>query len=159
MKRGKFARRNALRHGARADGECCCVRRVRGGVGNRQEQTETSYSTTDGHEADRAGVGATLHTTFRKFLNDHCGECTYNKTLQSILSNVCGKYCLAYLLFRCRNVPIKTFTNLFDTDLVANDFRVFYWINVCDRAQCNCRSVCITFVLFVCFVHMTTFTN
>ena len=33
------------------------------------------------------------------------------------------------LLFRCRNVPMKTFANLFDTDLVAHDCRVFDWIN------------------------------
>ena len=72
-----------------------------------------------------------LHTTFRKFLKDHCVEWSYNnKTLQSPLSNVCGQYCIAYLLFRCRNVPMKTFANLFGTDLVANDCRVFDWINV-----------------------------
>ena len=72
-----------------------------------------------------------LHTTFRKFRKDHCVAWSYNnKTLQSPLSNVCGQYCIAYLLFRCRNVPMKTFANLFGTDLVANDCRVFDWINV-----------------------------
>ena len=152
----------------------------------KSTKTETSYSNIDGHEADRAGVGARLnnqehrrnvvakdelpkkigacrtafvcnthdadkpgqhwivlyidgdhgeyfdsyglpplHTTF------HCVEWTYNdKTLQSPLSNVCGQYCIAYLHFRCRREPMKTFANLLGTDLVANDCRVFDWINV-----------------------------
>ena len=72
-----------------------------------------------------------LHTTFRTFLNNCCLEWTYNNTtLQSPLSNVCGQNCVAYLLFRCRNVPMKMFVNLFGKDLVANDCRVFDWLNV-----------------------------
>ena len=50
------------------------------------------------------------------------------KRLQSPLSNVCGQYCVAYVLLRCNGLPMRTFINVFGTDLVANDCRVFYWL-------------------------------
>ena len=66
------------------------------------------------------------HATFRTFMNEHCSEWTHNsKRLQSPLSNVCGHYCVAFLLLRCNGFPMITFINIFGTDLVANDYRVF----------------------------------
>ena len=58
-----------------------------------------------------------------------CSKWTSNdRTLQSPLSTVCGQYCVAFLMFRCRNVSMHAFTRLFTTDLVANDCRVFDWL-------------------------------
>ena len=70
------------------------------------------------------------HIEFTNFMNEHCSEWVPNdRTLQSPLSTVCGQYCIAFLLFRCRNVPMHVFTRrLFTTDLVANDCRVFDWV-------------------------------
>ena len=70
------------------------------------------------------------HIEFTNFMNEHCSEWAPNdRTLQSPLSTVCGQYCVAFLLFRCRNVSMHVFTRrLFTTDLVANDCRVFDWV-------------------------------
>ena len=62
-------------------------------------------------------------------MNEHCSEWTSkDRTPQSPLSTVCGQYCVAFLMFRCRNVSMHAFTRLFTTDLVANDCRVFDWL-------------------------------
>ena len=72
-----------------------------------------------------------LHAVFSAFLNKHCSEWTHNsKRLQSPWSNVCGQYCVTYIMFRCNGSPMRTFVNAFRTDLVANDCRVFDWINL-----------------------------
>ena len=69
------------------------------------------------------------HIEFTNFMNEHCSEWAPNdRTLQSPLSTVCGQYCVAFLLLRCRNVPMHAFTRLFTSDLVANDCRVFDWV-------------------------------
>ncbi|RLJ22854.1 hypothetical protein DJ031_00105 [bacterium endosymbiont of Escarpia laminata] len=87
---------------------------------------------------DRRGVGEyfdsyglpPLHADFRAFLHRHCGDAwTYNdKRLQSGVSNVCGQYCVAYLLLRCRGMPLTTFQTLFGANRVANDCLVFDWL-------------------------------
>ena len=70
-----------------------------------------------------------LYPAFRRFLQDNCEEWTYNnKTLQSPLSTVCGQYCATYLLLWSRGVPMINFVKTFNTDIVANDRRVFNWI-------------------------------
>ena len=67
-----------------------------------------------------------LHVTFRAFPNEHCSEWTNNvKRLQNPLSSVCRQYCVAYLLLRCNSFPMRTFANIFGTDLVANDCCMF----------------------------------
>ena len=69
------------------------------------------------------------HIAFTNFMNEHCSEWVPNdRTLQSPMSTVCGQYCVAFLLHRCRNVSMNAFTRLFTTDLVANDCRVFDWV-------------------------------
>ena len=69
------------------------------------------------------------HAAFRTFLNEHCSDWTHNtKRLQSPLSNVCGQYCVAFVLLRCIGVPMRTFVNIFGTNLVANDCPVFDWL-------------------------------
>ena len=69
------------------------------------------------------------HVEFANFMNEHCSAWLPNdRRLQSPLSTVCGQYCVAFLMFRCRNVSMHAFTRLFTTELVANDCRVFDWI-------------------------------
>ena len=69
------------------------------------------------------------HAPFRTFMNEHCSEWTHNsKILQGPLSNVCGQYCVAYIWLRCNSFPMRTFMNIFGTDLVASDCRVFDWL-------------------------------
>ena len=69
------------------------------------------------------------HVKFTNFMNEHCSEWAPNdRTLQRLLSTVCGQYCVAFETFRCRNVTMHAFTRLFTTDLVASDCRVFDWI-------------------------------
>ena len=77
------------------------------------------------------------HAAFRTFMNEHCSEWTHNsKILQSPLSNVCGQYGVAYVLLRCNGFPMRTFINIFGTDLVANDCRVFDWLKQLDKVDC-----------------------
>ena len=63
------------------------------------------------------------------FMNKRCSEWTSNDRIyQRPISTVCGQYCVAFLMFRCRNVSMHAFIRLFTTDLVANDCRVFDWL-------------------------------
>ena len=69
------------------------------------------------------------HTEFTTFMNKHCSEWSSNDRIyQSPIYTVCGQYCVAFLMFRCRNVSMHVFSRLFTTDLVANDCRVFDWL-------------------------------
>ena len=46
----------------------------------------------------------------------------YNrKTLQALFSNVCGHYCVYYILFRCRGVPLHAIVSDFTSNLTEND--------------------------------------
>ena len=85
------------------------------------------YVDADRHGAYFCSYGLPpLHGAFRVFLNEHCSEWTHTaKRLQSPLSNVCGQYCIVYLLLRCNSIPMNAFVNTFGSDLVANDCRVF----------------------------------
>ena len=49
----------------------------------------------------------------------------YNrKTLQGMFSTTCGHYCVYYLLFRCRGVPLHAIVSPFTANLYDNDRRV-----------------------------------
>ena len=74
------------------------------------------------------------HVEFTNFMNEHCSEWSPNdRVLQSPISTVCGHYCIAFLMFRCRKVSMHDFTSLFTTDLVANDCRVFDWLDALNK--------------------------
>ena len=46
----------------------------------------------------------------------------YNrKTLQALFSNVCNYYCVYYILFRCRGVPLHVIVSDFTSNLTEND--------------------------------------
>ena len=73
------------------------------------------------------------HAAFRTFMNEHCSEWTHNsKRLQSPLSNVCGQYCVAFVLLRCNGFPTRTFVNMFGTDLAA-----LIGLKRCDKVACT----------------------
>ena len=52
-----------------------------------------------------------------------------NKTLQRLLSTVCGHYCVYYLLFRCRNVTLREIVSRFSSNLSENDYNVHRVVN------------------------------
>ena len=79
------------------------------------------------------------HAAFRTFMNEYYYEWTHNsKRLQSPLSNVCGHYCIAYILLRCNGFPMRTFINIFGTDLVAITIAAYsIGLNSCDKVDCT----------------------
>lgn len=44
-----------------------------------------------------------------------------NQRLQGFFSELCGQYCILYLITRCGNYSLKTFINMFTTDYDKND--------------------------------------
>lgn len=59
----------------------------------------------------------------RKFLDRHCKKWTHNHTtLQAIDSQVCGEYCVLYLVHRAHGCTLRSFVKkLFTRDSVKND--------------------------------------
>ena len=77
---------------------------------------------------------APQHVEFANYMNENCSQWSSNdRTLQRPLSTVCGQYCVVFLSLRCRNVSMHAFSRLFNTDLIANDCRVFDWLGVRNR--------------------------
>lgn len=56
---------------------------------------------------------------------DFTADVYNNKRLQSSTSNVCGQYCLYYLLNRCRGVSMRTIVNRFGDNYRENDTFVY----------------------------------
>ena len=74
------------------------------------------------------------HAEFTNFMNEHCSQWSLNDhILQSPISTVCGQYCIAFLMFRCRNISMHDFARLFTSDLIANDCRVFDWLGALSK--------------------------
>ena len=74
------------------------------------------------------------HTEFTNFMNEHCSQWPSNDhNLQSPISTVCGQYCVACLMFRCRNISMHAFAHLFTSDLIANDCRVYDWLRALSK--------------------------
>ena len=74
------------------------------------------------------------HAEFTNFMNKHCSQWSPNDHIfQSPISTVCGQYCVAFLMFRCRNISMHAFARLFTSDLIANDCRVFDWLGALNK--------------------------
>ena len=74
------------------------------------------------------------HAEFTNFMNKHCSQWSPNDhILQSSISTVWGQYCVAFLMFRCRNISMHAFARLFTSDLIANDCRVFDWLGALNK--------------------------
>ena len=57
------------------------------------------------------------HTEFTTFMNKRCSEWSSNDSIyQSHISTVCGQYCVAFVIFRCRNVSMHASSRLFTSD-------------------------------------------
>ena len=66
---------------------------------------------------------------FKQFLDRHCPTWTYNtKQLQSLGSNVCGHYCLYYLINRCQNISLDMILSRFSRNSRLNDSLVYQFI-------------------------------
>ena len=61
------------------------------------------------------------------------------KRLQSSDTNVCGQYCLFYLMCRCRGYSMKDITDLFSDNLKLNDQYVYNFVE--ERFYCCMRNV------------------
>ena len=55
------------------------------------------------------------------------------KTLQALFSNVCGHYCVYYILFRYRGVPLHPIVSDFTSNLTENDRFISRFI--CELSQ------------------------
>lgn len=71
-----------------------------------------------------------LQHQFLSFLKKHSLTWAYNDiTVQSLTSDVCGEYCIFYLLQRCRGHSLNTIVNMFSrTHTEDNDFLVSDYI-------------------------------
>lgn len=69
---------------------------------------------------------------FKGFIHDYFTRFStviYNDVLlQSHKTAVCGQYCCYYVYLRCRNKPLKRIVNVFGSDLLCNDIRVFNFV-------------------------------
>ena len=74
------------------------------------------------------------HAEFTNFMNGHCSQWPPNDhILQSHISTVSVQCCIAFLMFRCRNISMHAFARLFTSDLIANDCRVFDWLGALNK--------------------------
>lgn len=51
--------------------------------------------------------------------------CYNDKRIQSDCSSVCGEYCIAFLYYRLKGIPMSEFVSNFTPNLVENDFRIY----------------------------------
>ena len=83
------------------------------------------------------------HAEFTNFMNKHCSLWSpHDHILQSPISTVCGQYCVAFLMFRCRNISMHAFVRLFTSDLIVNDCRVFDWLGALNKKMMKNICVC-----------------
>ena len=76
------------------------------------------------------------HAEFTNFMNEHCSQWSPNDR------TVCGQYCVALLMFRCRNILMHAFARLFTSDLIANGCRVFDWLGALSTKMMKNICVC-----------------
>lgn len=68
-------------------------------------------------------------SSFKTFLDNNCKQWTYNsQQMQSLGSNVCGHYCLYFIVNRCQSVSLKTIVSRFTENYNNNDRYVYHFI-------------------------------
>ena len=83
------------------------------------------------------------HAEITNFMNEHCSQWSPNDhILQIPISTVCGQYCVAFLMFRSRNISMHAFARLFTSDLIVNDCRVFDWLGAFNKKMMKNICVC-----------------
>lgn len=77
----------------------------------------------DGELFDSYGHRADFYDErLETFLKKNCIHHSFNtKELQTLWSDVCGQYCLYFLLHRCRNIPANSIIQLFTKNKLLND--------------------------------------
>ena len=66
---------------------------------------------------------------FVNFMNKHTTEWKHNENgLQSAFSNVCGQYCIYYLYYRSRGIPMSSIVNRFSLNRSLNDLFVYNFV-------------------------------
>lgn len=64
-----------------------------------------------------------------RFMNASFREWTFNnKQLQSVLSTLCGKYCIMYCLYKCNGKSMNDMMKLFSNDTALNDYVVSRYV-------------------------------
>lgn len=85
---------------------------------------------------------------FEQFVKTNSSTWTFNdKKLQSLDSQVCGQYCLYYLLLRCRGITKSKIIEQFSDNVKRNDRYVVAFIckhfnNVLKMKTCNPKQSC-----------------
>jgi hypothetical protein len=60
------------------------------------------------------------------FLSQTSLETSMNKLpVQSVFSELCGYYCVLFILIRSRNISFARFLKYFDVDTLKNDNKIF----------------------------------
>lgn len=86
---------------------------------------------------------------FPQYTSNFSSLITNSKQLQSLYSDVCGMYCLFFLIHRLNGVLFYDIVNMFSNDVHSNDLCVYNYVssmfNDCVQNQCvfnqSCRAL------------------
>jgi len=94
-------------------------------VANTKPNTEVGEHWVAIHVDDRGhghyfdSFGRPPNTTFERYLRRHCEQWSYNNVqFQSVISSVCGQYCVCYCILQSRKVDLSC---ILGTDTALND--------------------------------------
>ena len=63
-----------------------------------------------------------MFDVWEEYLDSHSIDWVYTtKTVQNVLSNVCGYHCIVYLVLRARGYRPQDIMNIYTLDFVRND--------------------------------------
>ena len=66
---------------------------------------------------------------FRDFLDQHCTTWIFNnEQLQSVISTLCGHYCIFYCLYKTLRYSMTEIVNCFSSDTALNDLIVHKFV-------------------------------
>ena len=70
--------------------------------------------------------GQPPNTIFKNYMDYNCKTWIYNgRKLQSVISDVCGHYCVFYCAYRCKGFSMQSIVSWFTTDTTLNDSLVY----------------------------------
>ena len=66
---------------------------------------------------------------FKIFLDENCVEWIWNaRQIQSVISKLCGHYCIFYCLYRSRGLDVRKIVRMFTKDTGLNDSMVHNFV-------------------------------
>ena len=84
---------------------------------------------------DSYGQSPSTYSVFlRKFIQKFQSTIINHKRAQSSDTNVCGQYCLFYMMCRCRGYDMDAIVDFFSNDYLTNDQFVYSFVQ--DRFYC-----------------------